>query len=288
MTDLKDRLKEARKAAGKTQKQVAEAVGITQPSYSELENGRSYGTRYIAQIALHLGVNPVWLATGKGEMRPPLIEEIRRKNLDPLLEKYGVEGLKEKLPELESHIHFIFNEKRPINSRVARKIEAGLELPLGSLDYDSTAKEASNFGSNVSPGPRIQGRVPLISWVQAGAFCESIDIFEPGDAEDWIPCPTNHSDRTYALRVSGDSMTSPHPGQKSYPEGTIIFVDPDRAITNGCRVIAKLNGEATFKTYAEDMGKVFLRPINPIYPLMDVTGTDISFCGVIIGSFSPE
>jgi SOS-response transcriptional repressor LexA len=221
-------------------------------------------------------------------MRPPLIEEIRRKNLEPLLEEYGVEGLQQKLPELESYIHFIFNKNRSISSRVARKIEAGLELPPGSLDYDATAHETSNFGSNVSPGPRIQGRVPLISWVQAGAFCETIDLFEPGDAEDWMPCPVKHSDRTYALRIQGDSMTSPYPGQKSYPQGTIIFVDPDKPLVNGCRVIAKLNGEATFKTYAEDMGHIYLRPINPTYSPMDVTDKEVTFCGVIIGSFSPE
>ncbi|WP_444890023.1 LexA family protein [Microbulbifer sp. DLAB2-AA] len=143
-------------------------------------------------------------------------------------------------------------------------------------------------GSNVTQGPRIQGRIPLISWVQAGAFCEAVDLLESGEAEAWLPCPAAHSDRAYALRVNGDSMTSPYPGQRSYPEGTIIFVDPDKPLTNGCRVIAKINGEATFKTYAEDMGHIYLRPINPTYSPMDVTGKDITFCGVIIGSYTPE
>lgn len=288
MTDLKDRLKEARKTAGKTQKQVVEGAGISQPSYSNLESGRSISSRYLTQIALYLNVDPVWLATGKGLMRAASIEEVRRKNLEPLFEKHSMEGLTQKLPELENQLHSIFIEKRPINSRAARAIERGLELPIGSLDYDKAAEQAGALGSNVSPGPRIQGRVPLISWVQAGEFCESVDLFEPGDAEDWIPCPAKHSDRTYALRVNGDSMTSPYPGQKSYPEGTIIFVDPDKALINGCRVIAKLNGEVTFKTYAEDMGHIYLRPINPTYSPMDVTGKDISFCGVIIGAYSPE
>ncbi|WP_172975304.1 S24 family peptidase [Microbulbifer sp. THAF38] len=286
MTDLKDRLIEARKAAGKTQKQVVDAVGISQPAYSNLERGKAYGTRYTTEIALYLGVNPIWLATGKGVMRAPSMEEIRRKNLEPMLEKHGLEGLQEKLPGLESRLHSIFVEKRTISSRLARAIEKGLEIPVGSLDYDAT-EEKFTFDSNVTSGPRIQGRVPLISWVQAGEFCESVDLFEPGDAEDWMPCPVNHSDRTYALRVKGDSMTNPYPGQKSYPEGTIIYVDPDVAVTNGCRVIAKLDGEVTFKTYAEDMGRIFLRPINPSYPAMEITGKDVSICGVILGSFSP-
>ena len=41
MNDLKDRLKKARKAANKTQAQVAEAVGMKQPSYHQLESGKA-------------------------------------------------------------------------------------------------------------------------------------------------------------------------------------------------------------------------------------------------------
>src|SRR5262245_49848204 len=38
----------------------------------------------------------------------------------------------------------------------------------------------------VVDGPDIKGRVPRISWVQAGALSEAIDLFEPGYAEDWL------------------------------------------------------------------------------------------------------
>ncbi|WP_444909306.1 LexA family protein [Microbulbifer sp. TRSA005] len=118
--------------------------------------------------------------------------------------------------------------------------------------------------------------------------CSAVDLLEPGEAEASLPCPGTHSGRSYALRVNGDSMTSLYPGQRSYPEGTIIFVDPDKPLTNGCRVIAKINGEVIFKSYAEDMGHIYLRPINPTYSPMEVTGKIISFCGVIIGSYTPK
>ncbi|WP_425411201.1 hypothetical protein [Microbulbifer variabilis] len=36
------------------------------------------------------------------------------------------------------------------------------------------------------------------------------------------------------------------------------------------------------------MGHIYLLPINPIRSPMKVTGKDISFCGVIIGSYTPE
>lgn len=68
-----------------------------------------------------------------------------------------------------------------------------------------------------------EGRVPLISWVQAGEWTETHDLYSPGDAEEWLPCPVRHSPDTYALRVKGDSMESPIRGDRSYHPGTIIF-----------------------------------------------------------------
>ena len=63
---LQHRLKFARKRAKKSQAAVAEAVGISQPTYSDLERGESQGTTLLPQIAFFLGVNAYWLATGRG------------------------------------------------------------------------------------------------------------------------------------------------------------------------------------------------------------------------------
>jgi SOS-response transcriptional repressor LexA len=143
--------------------------------------------------------------------------------------------------------------------------------------------------ANTSEGPDFKGEVPLISWVRAGVWCEAIDNYAPGDGESWLKCPINHGEHAYALRVQGDSMTSPYPGQRSYPEGTIIYVDPDIPVVSGCRVIAKLPGtnEATFKEYRFDSGKHFLKPLNPQYQTIEIN-EETHFCGVVIGQFLPE
>jgi len=60
------RIREARKARGISQKELADKIGIRQPSLSQLETGESQGTTYLARIASVLGVNPLWLETGKG------------------------------------------------------------------------------------------------------------------------------------------------------------------------------------------------------------------------------
>jgi phage repressor protein C with HTH and peptisase S24 domain len=64
------RIREARRAAKLTQKALAQKVGMAQASLSELETGESAGTTLVASLAAALGVNPLWLETGKGSMVP--------------------------------------------------------------------------------------------------------------------------------------------------------------------------------------------------------------------------
>jgi len=62
------RIREARRAAKLTQKALAQKVGMAQASLSELETGESQGTTMIASFASVLGINALWLETGKGSM----------------------------------------------------------------------------------------------------------------------------------------------------------------------------------------------------------------------------
>lgn len=52
-----------------TQSEVAEAVGVTQPTYQALESGKAEKTAYLTEFARALRVNINWLATGDGDMR---------------------------------------------------------------------------------------------------------------------------------------------------------------------------------------------------------------------------
>lgn len=164
------------------------------------------------------------------------------------------------------------------------------------LEYGVQPKERSRDASihrlsgghepNVLELTRRFEKVPLISWVQAGAWCEA--NFELHDGESWLSCPVPISDSGYALKVQGDSMTNPGPG-RSYPAGCIIFVDPEAETKTGDRVIARVprTNEATFKILVEDAGRQFLRPINLQYPVIDIT-EETHICGKVVGSFIPE
>lgn len=120
--------------------------------------------------------------------------------------------------------------------------------------------------SNVEPGPRLRGKVPLVSWVQAGNWCEAVTPLDVTESERWMDCPVSHSNQTFALRVRGDSMTAPSGNNRSYPEGCYIFVDPERRDpVNGDRVVACLLDahEVTFKVYKNEDGRQWLQPLNP-------------------------
>lgn len=123
------------------------------------------------------------------------------------------------------------------------------------------------------------GMLPVISWVQAGAFCSSGDIPLPEEVDEWIPSPVRVGGRAYAVRVKGDSMVS-RDGGRSYPEGTVLIVDPDVDPEAGKRVVARIGDETTFKELVRDAGEWFLKPLNPQYKMIPVT-EEVVICGVV-------
>lgn len=183
---------------------------------------------------------------------------------------------------------WIVGEAMPETKRIgelAAIVNTTVEQLLGESVNDSLSlRESAEHHGYVLPVFR-RYEVPILSWVQAGAFCNSESQVPLQDCET-ILCPNRSaSKRTFALRVVGDSMTAPY--GKSYPEGTIIYVDPDRdwAIRN--RVIAKTDQGYTFKELARnEFDELYLKPLNPQYqPILE---KGIEICGVVIGSYSDE
>lgn len=176
-----------------------------------------------------------------------------------------------------SYVSQLLNGHRGIGDDVATKIEDRLGLAWGYLDRMQT-------DVNTEAGPDIAGRVPLISWVQAGAWSEIVDVFAPGDAEEWLPCPVTHSDKTFVLRVRGESMYNPH-GRHSFQDGDLIFVDPERQAAHGSLVVVRMDEikDATFKKLVIEGERKYLRALNPAWPepMIEVNG-QATICGVVI------
>jgi len=83
-------------------------------------------------------------------------------------------------------------------------------------------------------------------------------------------------------------MAAPHGNMRSYPAGSIIFVDPEkRSPSNGQRIISRLEGspEATFKVYKEEDGRRWLHALNPSHePIRD----PFTVLGTVIGKWEDE
>lgn len=131
----------------------------------------------------------------------------------------------------------------------------------------------SNAPESFLPIPSHRSTVPLISSVQAGGWAEVVDNFQPGDAEEWRETTAKVGPNAFALRIEGDSMTSPT--GTSIPHGSIVIVDPDAEYTNGSIVVAKLIDvqEATIKKLVIDGPNKYLKPLNPNYAPIPINGS---------------
>jgi len=166
-------------------------------------------------------------------------------------------------------------------SGTQRRVAAALGIDLATL-LEKAGHTADNLADRIArEAARRPTGVPLVSWVQAGAFAESIDTFQPGDAEVWLMCPRKCGDNTFALQVVGNSM------EPAYQDGEFIFIDPDVEPTNGADVVVRLEdrNEVTFKRFVIEDSRKFLMPLNPKSQPQRITLTaDARIAGVVIRS----
>lgn len=171
----------------------------------------------------------------------------------------------------------------------AQNVPRGKRLELLASILSTTVSHlmVGDLSGNVEHGPSIKGRLPLISWVQAGEWTEIADVFDASEAEDWLHCPVAHSPRTFVLRVRGESMYDPR-GKRSFKDGDLIFVDPERPAQHGSLVIAKLTDgqEATFKELVVEGDNNFLKALNPDWPeRIFQINSNCHIAGVVIGKY---
>lgn len=163
---LKDRLKESRKKAGKTQAEVAEAVKISQPAYQALESGRNQKSSYLPEIAKFLGVDVDWLKNGT-EAKP-----LKTLSFDEIKQKFG--------------------EPKSNHSESTSDIgvyEYGDPVPDGftAIDYYPEVKASAGNGYiNLEESSPYKIFIPTVEVITSGAsatHCKIINV----DGESMIP-----------------------------------------------------------------------------------------------------
>ena len=131
--------------------------------------------------------------------------------------------------------------------------------------------------NTITPLNKLQGQYPMLDWVQAGNW-STINELSRHEA-DHYPCPVKCSDRTFLLKVRGQSMSP------TFNEGELIFIDPEVEAINGKYVVARLDdeNEASLKQLIIEGGHKFLKAANPQWPtpIQPVNG-NCTVVGVVI------
>jgi len=111
----------------------------------------------------------------------------------------------------------------------------------------------------------VAAEVPLVSGAEAADYA-AIDNFSPGPRPDTVAVTIDVRRHTYALRVQGDSMVSD--SGDSFPEGSIVIVEPEMAAVPGDYVIAlAAPGVTIFRKLVKDGGDLYLKPLSSRHPI---------------------
>lgn len=178
-----------------------------------------------------------------------------------------------------SYLSQILNGHRNMGERAAANLERKIGLAPGTLAAPGTDETPDRGGAAFSAAAQLemassyaasevgmrynqQRMLPVIGFVQAGEFCEAVDNFQPGHADEWIEAGGPAGPRAFVLIVDGFSMFP-----KLAPGEKVVF-DPDMQWSTGSIVLAKRLSDqsVTIKQLCHDGGEYFLHATNPDWP----------------------
>lgn len=215
-------------------------------------------------------------------------EHVRLSNLELLIAEAGsAAALARRANTSESYLSQIRNQfatpkgtPRALGDQLATRLERAMGKSNGWMD--EMHKEVNSV-HDTSPGvsqPRsMHGLHALIPWKRVAEWPTNAVGVAASDAEDLLPCPVRCSERTFVLRVRGESM------EPRFHDGDLIFVDPEVPPVSGRFVVVHLDDsqETTLKQLIVEDGLQFLKALNPDWPtrISELRPT-ATICGVVI------
>jgi len=148
-----------------------------------------------------------------------------------------------------------------VHAHIAKLKEKGIDL----FQADKSLRE-----------PIVNVTVPLFGFVVAGYPTDVCDFRENIEVpSSLVPNP----ERTYALRITGDSMIDEH-----ICEGDIVIVEKTVLANTGDIVIALVNGtETTVKRFKNEGDYAVLIPANSEMQSIKVPMENLQIQGVVVG-----
>ena len=112
-----------------------------------------------------------------------------------------------------------------------------------------------------SKSRRRTAEIPIFGSIPAGLAENREETSEGCVAVDVEELQLKPTARTFALRVTGDSMTG-----RGILDGDLVLLEHGAEARHGHIVAALIDGQSTLKTYLVKNRKPFLRAENPKYP----------------------
>ena len=159
-----------------------------------------------------------------------------------------------------------------------------LAAALGFSTEKLLSKEELLLVAGVKTKP-LTRKVPIISWASLSSINKGEKLMLESDR--WIGCPDDIGENSFALEVENDLMTSN--SGRSYPVGSFVFVDQDKPVKSGDRVIAvKLKTlDSVFREYVIEGSVSYLKPLNTQYSTKECD-ENTQIIGVVVGSYMAE
>ena len=176
------------------------------------------------------------------------------------------------------------NHEPPTMAEIGKQFQmrssASVHGILLSLEKEGLIKRIPNVSRGIELVAQAmdneEDEIPLLGIVAAGQPIEAIL------SQDSVPVPKDMQgrERTFALRVRGDSMI-----EENIQDGDIIIVASQKTAENGQVVVALIDGSyATVKKFYREPDFIRLEPANPQFkPIFVKTPERIQIQGVVRG-----
>lgn len=204
--------------------------------------------------------------------------------------------LKSKMKELGLTQHELAKKMGVTRSAIAHYVQGTRHPPLRQVIKLATILKVDpawlQFGKAQGPtntasqnAKEISNRIPILDWNQALDF--DYDHFrKKSNDQNYLDYFNLEHAGCYALLIKGDSMVSPLGQGTSFNQGSYIIVDPNKTPKHGNFVLTIVHKkEPVLRQYMEEGGTIYLKPLNPQYPLMQLE-RNTKILGIVIAKIN--
>ena len=193
-----------------------------------------------------------------------MLTDRQRNILDFIQHEQREKGITPSTREIQSH--FGFASQTSVMQYIAALERKGF--------INRQARKARTL---ITPIQKVRiADIPIYGQIPAGMASLTDEQIEGHVSLDTVSLNASKNNRTFALRVRGDSMVDAH-----ILDGDIVILEDRKDVQNGDVVAALIDGETTLKRYVVEHGRAYLKAENAAYPNL-VPARELRIQGVMI------